>query len=187
MYDDMHTKICTKCNQNLPLEKFSKHKRNPDGLQYWCKLCAGKYNRNLYHTNPEYRKNQIELNNYDNSKERQKKYFKSQKGKIAQKRYFQSDKGKEARSRADKKHRQTESYRIFKTNRDRKLQWIPLIENPFPDDVKIHWHHINNVLVIPLPEETHRYTFCKTSQEHRDFCREFINKYYLLNLDELLC
>ena len=33
-------KKCTACGIEKELTEFSKHKRNPDGLQYWCRECC---------------------------------------------------------------------------------------------------------------------------------------------------
>lgn len=33
------TKTCTHCKQTKPLTDFHRHKRNPDGLNYWCSAC----------------------------------------------------------------------------------------------------------------------------------------------------
>lgn len=35
-------KVCGSCKNELPLQMFGKHSRNPDGLQYCCKLCKSK-------------------------------------------------------------------------------------------------------------------------------------------------
>jgi len=37
-------KKCSKCKEDKPLDRFSKHKTNKDGLQYECKDCVDKYN-----------------------------------------------------------------------------------------------------------------------------------------------
>lgn len=44
----METKVCRECKRDLPLEKFSKHAGNKDGLQDRCKDCFSKYNRERY-------------------------------------------------------------------------------------------------------------------------------------------
>jgi hypothetical protein len=43
----MTTKICTKCKKNKQKKEYSKHYRNKDGLQFWCKACKrGFYQEN---------------------------------------------------------------------------------------------------------------------------------------------
>lgn len=37
------TKACTKCKRELPVAMFYKHKKAPDGLQWWCKDCLNDY------------------------------------------------------------------------------------------------------------------------------------------------
>ena len=39
----MLTKKCLRCNKSKPLSQFSKHKKSPDGLQWWCKSCLRAY------------------------------------------------------------------------------------------------------------------------------------------------
>jgi hypothetical protein len=50
-------KICRTCHQPKPLDQFRSRAKAPDGLQNWCKTCAGKYDNELY-LNPR-RKEQI--------------------------------------------------------------------------------------------------------------------------------
>ena len=42
------TKRCSRCQQILPLEDFSKHSRNRDGRQSTCKACQRAYDRERY-------------------------------------------------------------------------------------------------------------------------------------------
>ncbi|SOK59264.1 hypothetical protein [Yersinia phage fHe-Yen9-03] len=41
-------KLCKRCNQNKPLEAFSKNKSKKDGLQVSCKECFKTINNNSY-------------------------------------------------------------------------------------------------------------------------------------------
>ena len=175
----MILKTCSRCSKEQPLDNFYISKTSSDGHRSWCKECVKNYTRSLYHTNPEYRKNQIQLNNYENSKERQQKYFKSQKGKDALKKYHQSDKGKKAIRRANRKANKTEKrkklYRANKARRKRDLKWISFMDNPFPDDVEVDWHHINDLIVIPLPRKLHQHNL---GVNHRSKCNNIINQIY---------
>jgi hypothetical protein len=65
----------------------------------------------------------------------------------------------------------------------RNLGYLPLFDNPFPKgDVRsIDMHHINSIIVIPLPHRTH-----KKMTNHDDHCKKWIQKLYLLDIDTLL-
>jgi len=72
------------------------------------------------------------------------------------------------------------------TKRRRRLKWIPLFFNPFPEEVKVAYHHINNILTIPLPSSLHIRTPNKLVKKHRQKCNDIIKKLYDLNLDNIL-
>lgn len=96
-------------------------------------------------------------------------YSKTEKGRASQRKgmrkYIKTVKGKKAMKKALSK-----SY----AKRQRDLGWIPLINNnPFP--CKVDWHHINNLLVIPIPDITHRNTL---GMSHRERCGVWINKLF---------
>ena len=65
----------------------------------------------------------------------------------------------------------------------RKLGYVPLFDNPFPkSDVRsIDMHHVNGLIVIPLPHKTH-----KKMIEHEKHCKQWIEKLFLLDIDMLL-
>lgn len=44
----MKFKKCSGCGRKLPLSQFAKNKNTPDGLQYKCRECFSKYNRERY-------------------------------------------------------------------------------------------------------------------------------------------
>ena len=48
------TKICSKCNKELPIECFAKDKTRKDGLQGWCRECCSKYHQTYRQTHKEY-------------------------------------------------------------------------------------------------------------------------------------
>lgn len=47
------TKVCSKCGEEKPAttEYFSRHKKEKDGLNGWCKKCTSKANRDRYEAN----------------------------------------------------------------------------------------------------------------------------------------
>jgi len=157
-------KICSRCSKELPLDCFYKNKGNKSGFDSWCKSCHKFYTQNEY--KQKHNKNQA-------------KYFKSLKGKESIKKYHQSDKGKKAIRRANRKANKTEKrkklYRANKARRKRDLKWIPFMDNPFPDDVEVDWHHINDLIVIPLPRKLHQHNL---GVNHRSKCNNIINQIY---------
>jgi hypothetical protein len=87
----MKTKTCSKCKKVKDINHFWRNKRNPDGLNYWCKDCFKAYCRAYYKTN----KGKQLINLY------QRNYRKSEKGKLRYKRYLESESYK--RSQAKRK------------------------------------------------------------------------------------
>lgn len=77
------------------------------------------------------------------SKKYQRQYRQSNKGKLAGKKYEQSEKGKLTNAR---KH----------AKRQRNLSFTLLMSNPFPNEILVDYHHINNVFVIPVPRQVHK-------------------------------
>jgi hypothetical protein len=65
----------------------------------------------------------------------------------------------------------------------RKLGYFPLFDNPFPKgDVRsIDMHHVNSLIVVPLPHRTH-----KKMVGHDEHCKKWIEKLFLFDIDSLL-
>jgi len=63
------SKICTKCQRELNIDQFHKHRRTKDGLQSYCKDCATAKVLDLYHNNPFY--HQYYLNKAREQRERE--------------------------------------------------------------------------------------------------------------------
>ena len=92
-------------------------------------------------------------------KKSDKKYAQSGKGKIARKKATQkyqcSEKGRTTRG----EWCQTKKGKIVSKRRNakhRKLGFIPLMSNPFPKEILIEYHHINNTFVVPVPRQVHK-------------------------------
>lgn len=65
----------------------------------------------------------------------------------------------------------------------RSLGYVPLFDNPFPKcDVRsVDMHHVNGIIVVPLPHRTH-----KKMTDHDAYCKNWIKKLFLLDIDALL-
>ena len=71
-------------------------------------------------------------------------------------------------------------YRLKKAKRhakDRGLGFIVMFPNPFADNVKVDWHHIDDTRVVAIPRELHDlYSNCKY---HREMVMDFIKQIYM--------
>lgn len=71
-------KQCTKCNQMLPAESFSKHKGTSDGLRSSCKKCCAEYGKQWYENGgAESTKQRKRLWYKNGGKERSQSYVKA--------------------------------------------------------------------------------------------------------------
>lgn len=174
-FDYYKYKTCDKC-RNYAIKKSKEYyythkqqsylshrnyvKEHKDELKEYHKLYFEKY----YNKNKE----------YINSKN--KKYNKDNHEKINEYKLEWEDNNKEKRK----------EYRIQTQNKRRSLKTIMLFKNPFPDEVKIHYHHINNWFVIPIPEKLHCKTFNGNNvNKHREMCKEIILSLYGLDTNIL--
>jgi len=213
----MKTKICTQCKIEKQIIEFCKKKSNKDGYCSWCKdciklsyienreiivartcHCCGDImlsNRKIICDNCIKRKRkQYYLDNKDELDERNKAWYRDNKEakQTYDKEYSHSEKGKTIRKRANKTYGNTKKGKLSnrkKSSRRRKGFTIfqELFLNPFPREIEVNYHHINDVLVIPIPRITHEH--CYTGQDiskHREKCKEWIMKLYGLDLDIIM-
>ena len=50
---ESHSKVCSRCKEEKPLEAFSKNRSRKDGLQRECKVCRKQYNKQYRQKNRE--------------------------------------------------------------------------------------------------------------------------------------
>jgi len=169
-------KKCSHCDCIYPIIMFWKNKSSSDGLSYECKDCVeerrksnlekrAEYTRKWRDNNLEYareqdrKRYQIRLENGDFTKS-QRTYRKTEKGKL---------------NVAKGNHKRYTQYKI-----------IELFENPFPEDIKVEYHHINDILVIPMPKDIHKRYAGRTTNKHRKLMEKEIYKLYGLDIIDLL-
>lgn len=46
-------KVCSCCKESLPPHAFGSNRSTPDGLMYYCKVCAAKKQKQFRKDNPE--------------------------------------------------------------------------------------------------------------------------------------
>ena len=49
----MITKHCPSCDNDLPVTAFGNNRQTPDGLMYYCRLCASEKQRQYREANPD--------------------------------------------------------------------------------------------------------------------------------------
>ena len=83
------------------------------------------------------------------------------------------------------KYRETNRRARFKK---RNLGYFPLFDNPYPPyDVRsVDMHHVNRIVCVPLPHRTHMLEKGRDNQKHKQHCKEWIQKLYLIDIDFLL-
>lgn len=59
----METKYCKRCDQTLPIDRFTKSVGRYDGLQVYCAECMKLYRREHYHANKKAYKDRARENN----------------------------------------------------------------------------------------------------------------------------
>jgi hypothetical protein len=62
---------------------------------------------------------------------------------------------------------------------------LPILDNPFPEDVSVHYHHIlpDFCLTIPLPDSIHNQF---RGEAHYVHCNEWIEKIYCMDINSML-
>ena len=140
-------------------------------LKIFCAKYCSAHLFTIYCAKPDITKaiKKVIKSNYDNryynkgGKKTQELYCKTEKGKIVNRKF----------------RRETYAKR-------RNMKSIIFIDNPFPEEIKMNYHHINNFLVIPLPKKLHLMNNGKNRDKHRIKCKEIIMKLYCLNIDKIL-
>lgn len=183
----MITKLCRKCKIDKPSSEFHICNSNKDKLQSYCKICKLEYTNTIM---KEYRKNY-----FDSRKKKKKEYDKIRYDKYREtiiercKEYKLNH--KEFYKSYDKKYRKiyenTKKGKIVRSRinhkRQRNMKFVPLFENPFPNEIEVDYHHINNVLVIPLPRTLHQLNNTRYSNVHREKCEDIIKSIYGLDIN----
>jgi len=175
-------KFCKKCNKLKSTSDFGTNKSKKNGLTFYCRDCTRIYKKEWRSNNKEHIRiyyREWRDNNREKCNKWQHEYIKNNPDyQIYIKDY--SLKNRERINLNSKKWRQTEVGReknlSYVSGYYRNKKWIPLMDNPFPDEIKVEWHHINNMLVIPLPRITHRKMLGKN---HVELCNNWIREYYL--------
>ena len=161
-------KWCPHCECVLPVELYSKHKGNIDGLQHECKDCVIEYRQT------EVGKESIRITN--------KKYYQKNKERILQnhKEYGQTDKGKEVHRRGNKTYNKTEHGKLvgrINFAKHKGLGYEEIFDYDFLCGNK-DYHHISDAFVIPIPAHIHDRYIYLPCDEHREALKPIIEEMY---------
>lgn len=166
-------KKCSGCNCIYPIIMYWNNKSTLDGLCHECIDCVEDRRKSNLERHAEssrkWRQENLEYaREYD--RKRYKKRLEDGYFTESQKRYRKTRKGKLCVAKGNHKR-----YTKYKT--------IPILINPFPKEIEIEYHHINDLLVIPLPKISHRQFMGK---EHREKTINVIDNIYGLNIEKLM-
>lgn len=64
---------------------------------------------------------------------------------------------------------------IEKRSKRRNLQWVKIMDNSFPKEVNIDWHHINNIFIVSMPRILHRACNSCIKKQHRANANQILN------------
>ncbi len=171
-------KLCYKCKCIYPITYFNKQVSSVDGIRGMCKNCQIEYN------------NEWLKNNKEKHRETDRKWYQKHKERIKEKSRVRYKENSEEILDKNRLYRKTEkgkeSKRKSESSRNRKLGYLELFNNPFPNEIEVEYHHINDLIVIPIPRCTHRITTKgHLTDAHRKECNKWIEKLYGLDLEKL--
>lgn len=183
-------KVCSRCRKKQPISNYHKNKTQSDGHHNWCKDCLLEF-RECYKSKKQEYDKQYHLDNHKRKCKNASDWYYTNydKSLLNHKVYYQNHK-KENTER-------TRNWRRDNPDKARKIQgrqkakrrnlgFVKLWNNPFPDDVAVDMHHINDMLVIPMPKRIHNICSNNCPGEHRERCNVWLYYIYGINVDSLL-
>ncbi len=176
--------ICPKCNK----EKYTD--------RWYCKKCENEYNRKRKLKNRKIivMVSCVECGDLTIASSIGKRYcdkcYKERRYNSTLK-YRKTEKGLESHRNTVKKYQKTETglhkkrlWSIKTTNkRNRNLGWVSLFSNPFPKEVDVDYHHVNNVIVIPIPRRLHHLNL---GPNHRERMNNVIENLYGMDFNKII-
>jgi hypothetical protein len=178
-------KVCSHCRKNLLVSEYHKNKHTHDGFNNQCKICIAEIRERRKEKKHEYDKKY----SLDNSEKKRQKasewYLKNHEHGLETRRLYHQNHKKEHTERAkiwrkNNPEKVREIHGRQKAKR-REMGFIKLFKNPFPTDVQIDWHHVNGLLVVPIPRKIHNKCSHLNPEEHRERCNVWL--YYLYGMD----
>lgn len=142
-----------------------------------------KKRREKYHSDPKYRAKE---------KAQDKKYYRNNKQKVlkSRKRYYQENREKVDMAHSNWAKRNSDKMRehwmrVYYKRRD--MGFIPLMNNPFPDELDVDFHHVYPwfPFIVPIPRKVHL-NYNMNLEKHIEHNKEWFEKLYSMDIDSLL-
>ena len=181
-------KVYYQTNKEIILENAKKYRmKNKEQISHRGRIyyqnnreTIQEYNRKYYIKNRELILANVKeyyKENEDKTNATQREYYRDNKERIIESARLRYQNNEESRI----KHKKVVD------RRNRELGFVLLFKNPFPSDVEIDYHHINNLLVVPMPRLTHLRGSGGTNViKHREKCNSLLNYLYGIDFDFLL-
>lgn len=173
----MKLKYCPQCKKNKDYIHFRNDKTRKDGLSCWCRHCLNKQSRE-YLKRPEVKirkQKWEEMHREKRRKYRRERYYKNIEKERERSRIYRGKNVEKCRERLRTHYKNNkEQYLRKKDERKRNLKWIKVMDNSFPEEIEIERHHLNDLLVIPIPKILHKTFYTKPQNKHRERCNEKI-------------
>jgi len=155
-------------------EKLKEYRQRPETKKYHAKKqkkYRQKYPRKVYETNKRWtEKNKDKVKEYQERAKQRPNYEKYHREYREKNRELLNMKNREARKQG--KLKECDARHCSKR---RQLEWNKLWFNPFSEEEKIVWHHIDNKYVVALPKDLHMMYYGKN---HRENMQVFIEQIY---------
>lgn len=182
-------KCCTKCKNILPISDFcKKNSIKRDRLNSWCRKCCRKCYQELRKNHPELIRKWEKNRNKKIRRKSQRIWVKDNPEKIGESRrkFYKNNSEKIKKYVRNWQKNNPEKVMAYITKRNRNLGYFELFDNPFPEEIPINFHHINDFIVIPMPDKLHRSYNNPNSSVHRQKCSVILERIYGVDFNTIL-
>jgi len=188
------SKVCSKCKIEKSIDDFHKDKSHKDGYRCECKICKKAASKIYYQKNRDKLLSNATI--YRNQhREELKIYFrenwekKKNNPEVKRRKKEYANNHREQHRESDRKYTKSKKGKIINHKRRasrRKLGWYALFDNPFPEEIEVNYHHINDLVTIPIPKIIHMKAFHPDREEHRERGNFWLYYIYGMDFDKLI-
>ena len=183
-------KICSHCRKNLSISEYHKNRTTHDGFGNECKFCLSEIRERNLEKKHEYDKQYCLVNAEQQRQKANDWYYANHEYAIDRsKEYYRNHIEEHRVNSRNWKQNNPERLRVLRGRhkaKRRNMGFFKLWKNPFPEDVQIDWHHVNKMLVVPMPRRIHNKCSHLNPEEHRERCNVWLYQLYGLDFNKLL-